>query len=447
MPTVYPYPEGTPSKARFENNSGTALSGGLIYFYEAGTTTAKDTYSDSAGTVANANPVVLNSRGEADIFLQADGDYKVTVRDSAGVLIYTVDNVRASGFNAQSVSQLTEDTSPDAIADFLATYDTSGLAIKKVRPISLAAVSPFGLPVNLALSAAVASSALTMSVNGRNGSDPSASNRVYVPFRSSTAGNGDFNWRSITGTLSLVISSGSTLGHNSALKQYIYWYLIDNSGTVELAASSKFFGLHGIVSTTAEGGAGAADSGTVMYSTTARTNVPFTCVGYTEDTQTTAGTWATAPSTVHLAPFSHPLISFSAHKNGTDQTGIVTSTETKITFGTEIYDNGGLFDAVTNNRWRPPPGHVWMSACLAVTVAVDQTLYVIEIQKNGVLFKQSRAHSSGTGIVVADISIADECNGTDYYEVFILHTAGSDRTVDGPADLTYFMGSWSPQRS
>lgn len=95
MATVYPYVGGTPSKAKFDNNSGEALSGGKVYFYVAGTSTPKDTYSDSAGTVLNANPVILDSRGEANIFLLSDQAYKVVIKDSSDVTIYTVDNVSA----------------------------------------------------------------------------------------------------------------------------------------------------------------------------------------------------------------------------------------------------------------------------------------------------------------------------------------------------------------
>jgi len=36
----------------------------------------------------------------------------------------------------------------------------------------------------------------------------------------------------------------------------------------------------------------------VIYSTTARTSLPFRVVGYIQSTQATAGTWATAPSTI-----------------------------------------------------------------------------------------------------------------------------------------------------
>jgi hypothetical protein len=53
-----------------------------------------------------------------------------------------------------------------------------------------------------------------------------------------------------------------------------------------------------LITTTAEGGAGAADSATVVYSTTARTSLAYRVIGFIQSTQATAGTWATAPSTI-----------------------------------------------------------------------------------------------------------------------------------------------------
>ena len=39
------------------------LNGGKVYFYVAGTSTPQDTYTDSTGKTANANPVILDSAG------------------------------------------------------------------------------------------------------------------------------------------------------------------------------------------------------------------------------------------------------------------------------------------------------------------------------------------------------------------------------------------------
>lgn len=103
----------------------------------------------------------------------------------------------------------------------------------------------------------------------------------------------------------LVISSGSTLGTFSGIQSRIAVLAINNAGSIELAAVNVAGGQYltetGLISTTAEGGAGAADSATVVYSTTARSNVAYRVLGYVESTQATAGTWASAPSTIQGA--------------------------------------------------------------------------------------------------------------------------------------------------
>jgi hypothetical protein len=40
------------------DSSGNTISGAQLFFYEVGTSTKKDTYSDSAKTLLNANPVL-----------------------------------------------------------------------------------------------------------------------------------------------------------------------------------------------------------------------------------------------------------------------------------------------------------------------------------------------------------------------------------------------------
>ncbi len=86
-------PEG---KQSFTNSAGAPLVGGKVYTYDAGTNSPRPTYADAAGTVPNANPVVLDARGEATIFWS--GAYKVVLKDAADVTIWTVDNV--SGLSA-----------------------------------------------------------------------------------------------------------------------------------------------------------------------------------------------------------------------------------------------------------------------------------------------------------------------------------------------------------
>jgi hypothetical protein len=79
-------------KIQFFANDGTPLVGGKLYSYAAGTTTPLATYVSYAGTTANTNPVILDSRGEADVWLD-NALYKLALYDADNALIWTVDNI------------------------------------------------------------------------------------------------------------------------------------------------------------------------------------------------------------------------------------------------------------------------------------------------------------------------------------------------------------------
>ena len=87
MAVVTPTP-----KAQFLKLDGTPMVGGKVYSYAAGTTTPQNTFTDSSGTTPNENPVILDSRGEANIWLGA-ASYKFRLTDANDVEIWTVDNV------------------------------------------------------------------------------------------------------------------------------------------------------------------------------------------------------------------------------------------------------------------------------------------------------------------------------------------------------------------
>lgn len=80
-------------KQQFFTAGGVPLVGGKLYTYAGGTSTPLATYQDSTGTVSNTNPIILDSRGEANVWLSPSDAYKFVLRDSADVLIWTVDNI------------------------------------------------------------------------------------------------------------------------------------------------------------------------------------------------------------------------------------------------------------------------------------------------------------------------------------------------------------------
>jgi hypothetical protein len=75
------------------DNSGNPLVGGQLYTYAAGTTTPIATYVDSTETTQNSNPVILNARGEANVWLDPTLSYKLVLEDANGVLIWSVDQI------------------------------------------------------------------------------------------------------------------------------------------------------------------------------------------------------------------------------------------------------------------------------------------------------------------------------------------------------------------
>jgi cytoskeletal protein CcmA (bactofilin family) len=78
--------------SQFFDNDGAVLAGGKLFSYAAGSTTPQATYTDSTGTSANTNPVILDSSGRASVWL-AGLTYKLVLQDASGVQIWSQDGV------------------------------------------------------------------------------------------------------------------------------------------------------------------------------------------------------------------------------------------------------------------------------------------------------------------------------------------------------------------
>jgi hypothetical protein len=107
-------------KLQFFDLNGAPLSGGLLYTYAAGTTTPLATYTDSTGNIANTNPIVLDSRGEANVWLSG-AIYKFALYTSVSVLIWTVDNINGSTFASNATGDGTT-TAFSVVNGFTAIY-------------------------------------------------------------------------------------------------------------------------------------------------------------------------------------------------------------------------------------------------------------------------------------------------------------------------------------
>lgn len=158
---------------------------------------------------------------------------------------------------------------------------------------------PFGLS-NLGLAASVASNAITVSMKIPDGStNPSSGTPVSVSFRSPTITNGGFVTINQQSAVSIVVPSGATLGQSSGAASTTYIYAQDNSGSLQMCASSSNSWSESVLQTTTAISSGATSSG-LLYCTAAVTG-PVRFLGKFISTQTTAGAWAAAPSAISLA--------------------------------------------------------------------------------------------------------------------------------------------------
>lgn len=90
---------------QFFDDNGNPLSGGLLYTYEAGTTTPQTTYTDSNGNVANSNPIVLDAAGRVpyQVWLTGAATYKFILKTSTGVTVWSEDDVPGYGSSADII--------------------------------------------------------------------------------------------------------------------------------------------------------------------------------------------------------------------------------------------------------------------------------------------------------------------------------------------------------
>lgn len=84
---------------QFFDNNGVPLAGGLLYVYDAGSTTPADTYTSAAEDTLNTNPIQLDAAGRIaeEVWLPTGQAYKFVLTDASDVQIGEWDDI--SGIN------------------------------------------------------------------------------------------------------------------------------------------------------------------------------------------------------------------------------------------------------------------------------------------------------------------------------------------------------------
>lgn len=161
--------------------------------------------------------------------------------------------------------------------------------------------------INGYLDWSVAGNILTVALKTLAGTDPTASDPVLVRTRSVTANDGKPVWTTVAAALSAALSSGSSAGSTNNVPFSLSALFFNDGGTPRLGLvntvsgiSVMGFGAYGIASSTAEGGAGAADSAQTIYTGTAVTSKAYAYLGRAswESGLAAAGTWSAGPTRI-----------------------------------------------------------------------------------------------------------------------------------------------------
>lgn len=164
----------------------------------------------------------------------------------------------------------------------------------------------FGAPVNLQLNASVGSNQITVAIKGNNGSDPSATNPVIIPFRDATIANGDPVVLSLTSALSITVNSTNTLGCVSAQMCRLWVVAFNNGGSIAIGLFNALSGTNiapineAVLQSSASGTTGGSLAQTYYASTSSITSKAIRILGYIDIQEVTAGTWALGPTYVQL---------------------------------------------------------------------------------------------------------------------------------------------------
>lgn len=110
------------------DNDGDPLAGGLLYFFQSGTTTPQSAFQDVALTIPHPNPIELDAGGRVPAFYLADGSIKIRLADAAGVTILTSDGLLVIGPSSGGGGGPSVDaTTVLATGDVKAKYGTGAL--------------------------------------------------------------------------------------------------------------------------------------------------------------------------------------------------------------------------------------------------------------------------------------------------------------------------------
>lgn len=90
-------------KHHFHTNDGGNANGYKLYIYQNLTQIPIETYKDNSASVENTHPIVLNSRGECDLWVKPNRLYSALLKSRDNRTIFLVDNIWVPDINTEPV--------------------------------------------------------------------------------------------------------------------------------------------------------------------------------------------------------------------------------------------------------------------------------------------------------------------------------------------------------
>lgn len=243
---------------RFYKNDGTLNAGGKVYTYVPGTSTLRNTYTDSTAGTPNTNPIILDSKGEAAIW--QTGKIKVNVLES--------DDTQVTGFPVDDIGYLiiaddihaaTNKTTP-VDADEIGIWDSISEVLNRVTFANLWAY----IQSKLAAPGAI------------GGTTPAAGS--FTTLTSSGGGSLVSSTITATGTISST-KQGTTTNSAIVANPSIGGSSITGIYSTADAAAGTAIAVHGVAGTTALGIGVKGEGDTGLYGIGSSLGVSGFCAG------------------------------------------------------------------------------------------------------------------------------------------------------------------------